>query len=246
MVTNEIHHTRPAIIMTLSLSLFIILGAVIFLSSIENNNGSIIYAQFQNNNRNISLGVNITSPQRGQQIPISTSNLNISGKSTDNAIADDCQVSVIVNDVKPYQPATANGNTEAKNDYSRWFFILGSNYTSIKEGTNEIAAKLSCPSNSLNNNNNATKWYGINVTGATTNNITVPTKSFPVINSSTQNEQNNDESQNPDEEQEEPLVDTTDKNAENVMKEEIRNFRERIMGEVEERLKEQGIELYLP
>lgn len=46
--------------------------------------------------------------------------------------------------------------------------------------------------------------------------------------------------------QEEPLFDTTDKNAENVMKEEIRNFRERIMDEVGERLKEQGIELDLP
>jgi hypothetical protein len=244
MMTNEMHHTTSAIIMILSLSLSIILGAVIFLSSIENNNGSIIYAQFQNN---ISLGVNITSPQRGQQIPISTSNVNISGKSTDNPIADDCQVSVIVNDVKPYQPATANGYIGAKNDYSKWFFVLGSNYTSINEGTNEITAKLSCLSNSLNNNNNATKWYSINVTGViTTNNITVPTQLSPVINSSTQNEPNNDESQNPDEEQEEPLVDTTDKNDKNVMKEEIRNFRERIMDEVEERLKEQGIELDLP
>ena len=80
----------------------------------------------------------------------------------------------------------------------------------------------------------------------TTNNITVPTQWSPVINSSIQNEPNTDESQNPDEEQEEPLVDTTDKNAGNVMKEEIRNFRERIMDEVEERLKEQGIELDLP
>jgi hypothetical protein len=246
MMTNEMHHTTPAIIMILSLSLSIILGAVIFLSSVENTNG-IIYAQFQNNNSNITLGVNITSPQRGQQIPISTSNLNISGKSTDNPTADDCQVSVIVNDVKPYQSATANGNIGAKNDYSNWFFDLGSNYTSINEGTNEITAKLSCLSNSLNNNNNATKWYSINVTGiTTTNNIKVPTQSSPVINSSTQNEPNTDESQNPDEEQEEPLVDTTGKNAENVMKEEIGNFRERIMDEVEERLKEQGIELDLP
>ena len=63
----------------------------------------------------------------------------------------------------------------------------------------------------------------------TTNNITVPTQLSPVINSSTQNEPNNDESQNPDEEQKEPLFDTTDKNAENVMKEEIMNFRERII-----------------
>jgi hypothetical protein len=234
MMTNEMHHTRRAIIMTLSLSLSVILETVIFLSSIENNNGSIIYAHFQNNNSNLSLGVNITSPQRGQQIPISTSNLNISGKSTDNLTADDCQVSVIVNDVKPYQPATSNGNIGAKNDYSKWFFILGSNYTSINEGTNEIIAKLSCLTNSLNINNNAKKWYSINVTGVTTttttNNITVPTQSSPVINSSTQNEPNNDESQNPDEEQKEPLFDTTDKNAENVMKEEIiMNFRERII-----------------
>lgn len=80
----------------------------------------------------------------------------------------------------------------------------------------------------------------------TTNNITVPTQWSPVINSSIQNEPNTDESQNPDEEQEEPLVDTTDKNAGNVMKEEIRDFRERIVDEVEERLKEQGIELDLP
>jgi hypothetical protein len=65
MMTNELHHTRRAIIMTLSLSLSIILGTVIFLSRIENNNDNIIYAQFQNNNNNISLGVNITSPQRG-------------------------------------------------------------------------------------------------------------------------------------------------------------------------------------
>ena len=129
--------------------------------------------------------------------------------------------------IKPYQPATANGNTGAKNDYSKWFFILGSNYTTINEGTNEITAKLSCLSNSLNNNNNATKWYSINVTGVTTtNNITVPTLSSPVINSSTQNEPNNDESQNPVEEQDEPLFDITDKNGENVMKEETKNFRE--------------------
>lgn len=121
--------------------------------------------------------------------------MNISGKSTDNPTADDCQVSVIVNDVKPYQPATANGYIGAKDDYSKWFFVLGSNYTSINEGTNELTAKLSCLSNSLNNNNNATKWYSINVTGVTTtNNITVPTQSSPVINSSTQNEPNNDES----------------------------------------------------
>lgn len=242
------NNTRSEITMTLSL-LFCILGAVILFSSLENGKSSnIIHAQFQNNNSNISLGVNITSPQRGQQIPIDTSGLTISGKSTDNPIADDCQVSVIVNGIRPYQPAIANGSTGAKNDYSKWFFILGSNYTSIEEGTNEITAKLSYLYNRLSNNSNATKWYGINVTGVTTpsNNITTPTQSFPAINSSAQDEPNIDESQSLEDEQEELLIGAGDKNAEDAIKEEIKTLRERIMDEVEKRLKKEGVELNLP
>jgi hypothetical protein len=240
--------------MRLTLLFYIILGSVLLFSGFENDkSGNIIYAQFQNNNSNISLGVNITSPQRGQQIPIDTSNLTISGKSTDNPAADDCQVSVIVNGIKPYQPASANGDSEAKSDYSNWFFILGSNYTSIKEGTNEITAKLSCLSNSLSNNSlsnnsNATKWYSINVTGVTTpsNNMTTPTQSFPAINSSAQDEPNIDESQILEEEQEEPLIGAGNKNAEDAIKEEVKTLRERIMDEVEKGLKKEGIELNLP
>jgi hypothetical protein len=174
--------------------------------------------------------------------------LTVFGKSTDNQNADDCQVLVIVNGIKPYQPATANGNTGATNDYSIWFFILNSNYTSIKEGTNEITAKLSCLSNSLGNNSNATKWYSINVTGvaAPSNNIMTPTQSSPIINSSAQDEPNIDESQNLGREQEQPLIGATDKSAEKAMKEEIKTLRERIMDEVEKGLKKEGIELNLP
>jgi hypothetical protein len=235
--------------MTLTLLFSIILGSVLLSSSFENDkSGNIIYAQFQNNNSNISLGVNITSPQRGQQIPIDTNNLTISGKSTDNPAADDCQVSVIVNGIKPYQPASANGDSEAKSDYSNWFFILGSSYTSIKEGTNEITAKLSCLSNSLSNNSNTTKWYSINVTGVTTpgNNMTTPTQSFPATSSSAQDEPNIDESQSLEDEQEESLIGAGDKNAEDAIKEEIQILRERIMEEVEKGLKKEGIELNLP
>src|ERR671919_516745 len=127
-----------------------------------------------------TIGVNITSPERGKTIPINTT-LTVSGKSTDNPAADDCQVAVIVNNVKPYQPATANGSTGAPSDYSRWYFVLGSNYTSIKEGVNEITAKLTClPA--------ATKWYSVNVTGVastqtrnittTTTNMTSPSQSL--------------------------------------------------------------------
>src|SRR5919109_1912030 len=112
-----------------------------------------IYGQVQNQ----KIGVNITSPERDKTIPINT-NLTVSGKSTDNPAADDCQVAVIINNVKPYQTATANGSTGVPSDYSRWYFMLGSNYTSIKEGVNEITAKLTCLPN-------ATKWYSVNVTG---------------------------------------------------------------------------------
>ncbi len=170
----------------LSLSCFILGTVLFFLNGSSNNNNNVIYAQFQNNNNSKTLlGVNITSPEKGQQIPVGN-NLAVSGKSTDEPTSNDCQVSVIVNSIKPYQPATANG-TIGKNDYSRWFFVLSSNYTSIKEGVNEITAKLSCLS-SLSNNN-TTKWYSINVTGISTaiyNNITFPSQSSSVISPSTQ------------------------------------------------------------
>jgi hypothetical protein len=238
------NNTKSGITMTFSLLVYIILGVVIFISSLGNDkSNNIIYAQSQNNVSNISLGINITSPQRNQQIQVNTSDLSISGKSTDNPTVDDCQVSVIVNGIKPYQPAIANGSTGAKSDYSKWFYILGSNYTSIKEGTNEITSKLSCLSNSLRNNN-TTKWYSINVTGvaAPSNNITIPTQPSSVTNSSVHDEPNIDQSQNLEKEQEKLA---SEKKAEKTMKEEIKILKERIKDEVEKGLKEQGIELNL-
>jgi hypothetical protein len=44
-----------------------------------------------------------------------------------------CQVSVIVNNVKPYQNATATGTGGAA-DYSKWKFDITSKYTTIKSG----------------------------------------------------------------------------------------------------------------
>lgn len=130
-----------------------------------------IYGQLQNE----TIGVNITSPERGETIPIS-SNLTISGKSTDSPTADDCNIAVIVNAIRPYQPATANGSTGGSDDYSEWFFVLNPNYTSLKEGVNEITAKLSClPSN-------MTKWYSVNVTGVTS------TQDTPTLNTTAQSE----------------------------------------------------------
>ena len=51
-----------------------------------------------------TIGVNITSPEKGNSIPVN-SNLTVRGKSTDtSAAADDCQISVIVNSIKQLKP----------------------------------------------------------------------------------------------------------------------------------------------
>jgi hypothetical protein len=230
----------------LSLSCFILGTVLFFLNSSSNNNNNVIYAQFQNNNSKTLLGVNITSPEKGQQIPVGN-NLTVSGKSTDEPASNDCQVSVIVNSIKPYQPATANG-TIGKNDYSRWFFVLSSNYTAIKEGVNEITAKLSCLS-SLSNNN-TTKWYSINVTGIPTainNNITFPPQSSSVISPSTQDESNNNNNEpqtsetNENERRQEPIFDT---NNDKIREE--KKIRDNIIEGVKEALERQGIEWNLP
>lgn len=66
--------------------------------------------------------VKITSPTRGQQVPTGNNNLTISGTSIANATSH-CQISVLVNDVWPYQPATHTGPGGAS-DYSQWNFVL--------------------------------------------------------------------------------------------------------------------------
>jgi hypothetical protein len=236
----------------MSFSISTILTAVLFSTS---NYGGYTnsYAQFQNNMSSSSSlpGVNITFPQKGQQIPVSLNDLTISGKSTDKPATDDCQVSVIVNNVKPYQPATANGTTGENNDYSRWFFILHSNYTSIKEGVNKITAKLSCIPTIMGDSNNMTKWYSINVTGITTrNDTTITPQSSRVINSSAQvgpnikNEQQPLGSEANEKEQEAPIFDSN--NDDKKIGEKIENVRERIIERVEEGLEKMGIELNLP
>ena len=100
-----------------------------------------------------TIGVKITSPTRGQEVPINSA-LSLSGSSTDT-LSTNCQASVIVNNIKPYKPVIP----AEINDYSTWNFLLNSSYTSIKEGpNNKITAKLECPPN-------LTKWYSVNVTG---------------------------------------------------------------------------------
>ncbi|MFL6425192.1 MAG: hypothetical protein ACJ71R_16595 [Nitrososphaeraceae archaeon] len=101
--------------------------------------------------------IKITSPTRGQQVPVGK-DLTISGTSMDNATSN-CQVSVIVNKVKPYQNATAAGTGGAA-DYSKWNFALTSKYTTIKPGQNKITSKYECASNPTSKG-----FSSVNVTG---------------------------------------------------------------------------------
>ncbi len=120
----------------------------------------------------------IISPTNGQNISIG-SNLTISGISTgtntsaigtNNNSNNRCHISIIVNNIRPYQDATADGPNGAK-DYSRWHLTV-SPASAIKEGENKITSKLSClPAGSNVNSTNSTitnnlvKWYSVNVTG---------------------------------------------------------------------------------
>jgi hypothetical protein len=88
--------------------------------------------------------IKITSPTKGQQVPVGK-DLKISGTSIDNNATSNCQVSVIVNKVRPYQPAT--GSTSGPNDYSKWKFVITSKYTTIKPGPNKNTAKYECANN---------------------------------------------------------------------------------------------------
>ena len=110
-------------------------------------------------------GVRITSPANGQQVP--TGALTVTGTSKDNPTVD-CQVFVIVNAVKPYQNATANGPGGAS-DYSKWNFNLNSSM--IKEGVNKITAKFACRPNP-----SAASFYSVTVTGTSIGGGTSPSQ----------------------------------------------------------------------
>src|SRR5919198_1947953 len=110
--------------------------------------------------------VKITSPTKGQQVPVGK-DVTVSGTSMDNATSNNCKVSVIVNKVRPYQPATpaagagsSGSGSAGATDYSKWNFVLTSKYTAIKPGPNRITAKYECV-----NNPALTSFSSVNVTG---------------------------------------------------------------------------------
>jgi len=117
--------------------------------------------------------IRITSPTNGQTVSIGDK-LTVSGIWTGNVSRNTpCYVSVIVNNMKPYQNATPAGPNGAK-DYSNWHYNVSTKYTAIKEGQNKITAKLSCLQTGISGTNlanitgpstNLVKWNSVNVTG---------------------------------------------------------------------------------
>ena len=99
--------------------------------------------------------IRILNPITGQNVSAGDG-LMISGQSSDNNFKN-CSVSVIINDVKPYQNAVAKGEG-GKNDFSKWEFELHRNYSQIIEGENKITSKLLCLSE-------PTRWYSVLVNG---------------------------------------------------------------------------------
>ena len=99
--------------------------------------------------------IKILSPVTTQNATVGK-DLLISGQSSDDVVKN-CSVSVIVNDIRPYQNAFARG-TEGSDDFSRWEFVLSSNHTHVIEGMNKITAKLLCESA-------PTRWYSVFVNG---------------------------------------------------------------------------------
>src|ERR1041385_4507451 len=133
-----------------------------------------VYAQQASSNSSAPLAspqqrvskIKITSPPKGQQVPVGK-DLSIYGTSVGSNAAsnnnnnnnnNDCKVSVIVNNVKPYQQANPGGTTTG--NYSKWNFELSSKYTTIKPGQNKITAKYECASNPASKS-----FSSVNVTG---------------------------------------------------------------------------------
>ena len=103
-------------------------------------------------------GIKIIFPAQGQRVP-GGKNLTLTGMSTYNSHTK-CQVSIIVNNIKPYQRVIATGHN-GTNDYSTWKFPLSAKYTTLKAGlSNKATAKLTCNDKPTS----LTKYYSVNFT----------------------------------------------------------------------------------
>jgi hypothetical protein len=110
--------------------------------------------------------VKITYPQKGQMVPVGE--LTVHGISSGNT---DCDVLVILNGIKPYQPVSPTGFNDSSSfgdddDYATWSYTLTPKYALIKEGENKITSKIVCQTGEGNPSVSSNlKHYSVNVTG---------------------------------------------------------------------------------
>ena len=118
--------------------------------------------------------IQIVSPHDSQLVP--PGELTIQGISSDNEETD-CQVYADVNDITPMLRVTAAGDSGEALDFSKWTFTYTQDYQLIKEGENELTAKISCfddgaldlnpfPTGTAASDSPISEWHTINVTGS--------------------------------------------------------------------------------
>ena len=141
----------------------LIIGIVLFVFSLYSTNPLL----FSQNSTQLPTSaiptetINIVKPVATQNVSIGDE-LKISGQSSDNNLKN-CSVSVIVNNLKPYQNAVAKG-PGGSNDFSQWEFVLSNNYTHVINGENKITSKLLCPTE-------LTRWFSVVVNGVSGDSI---------------------------------------------------------------------------
>ena len=128
-------------------------------ASVSTNTSAPMTPDVVSNITKLTGGVKIMSPDKGDLVPLnSNKSLVIHGISKDNATSD-CDVSVIINNVKPYQNVQPTG-AQGANDYSNWQYTVSSNYTNINEGNNKITSKILC----LGGPQTLQAYYSVNIT----------------------------------------------------------------------------------